>query len=285
MGHLPRLRRGKKKSELGLPEGDAEVSRVSVTARVVTTPALAAPSAEDAARAHGIDPAAAAAVLGETATPEETAAPAESGSTEEEGEENIYEVMKQHMRRKQEEIEAKNAQIRAQRTGGGRPAPAQPAAPAGPLPVEKAGDLSDLNGVWRAARNYLLANARMLESVLGGCTRVTGLTTDPAEVVLEVPKTQERFTNDKARAKLEEALRSVTELPLRLRVEFVDPPRGVTPAGMQPGGPGPSAPAATAQRVPPEVIEAVKKQPIVQELMKKLDATVTQVEMLGTGEE
>ena len=29
----------------------------------------------------------------------------------------------------------------------------------------------------------------------------------------------------------------------------------------------------------------MKKQPIVQELMKKLDATVTQVEMLGTGEE
>ena len=136
-------------------------------------------------------------MLGETAAPGETAALPESAPARRRRGENIYEVMKQHMRRKQEEIEAQMP--RCGRKGrGGRPGPMQPAAPTGPRPVEKAGRLSDLNGVWQAARNYLLANSRMLESVLGDCSRVTGPTTDPSEVALEIPKTQERFTTTRA---------------------------------------------------------------------------------------
>jgi hypothetical protein len=244
-------------------------------------------SAEEAARAHGIDPEAAAAVLG--STPAAPAGPAESLSAsegDEEGEENIYEVMKQHMRRKQEELEARNAQIRQQRAAGGRPGPGGmrtgPQEPPRPVEVPRARDLADLEGVWNSARQYLAANARILETVLGGCTRVAALTTSPAEVTLEISKTQERFTNDRAKAKLEEALRAVTGLNLRLHVHFVDTPQAVRGGEGVPGMP--AAPAATVQRVPPEIIEAVKKQAVVQELMKRFDATVTQVELLGTGE-
>jgi hypothetical protein len=160
-------------------------------------------------------------------------------------------------------------------------------APAAAPVVQKVTDLSDLAGVWRAARNYLSQHARMLESVLGHVTKVHRLQPGEAgvlggaEVLLHVANTQERFTNDRARAKLEEALRAVTGLPLKLLVEFVEaeaPPPGVVGVVGAAGG---AAPLATAQRIPPEVMEAVKSQPLVQELMKRFDATVTNVEMMG----
>ncbi len=45
-----------------------------------------------------------------------------------------------------------------------------------------------------------------------------------------------------------------------------------------------AAPSATARRIPPEVLDAIKQQPLVQELMKRLDASVVHVEMLNTDE-
>lgn len=281
MPPLPRPPRGKKKSELAsppLPPGES--SRVSVTSHIVHPPSHA-----DAARAHGIDPAAAAAVLGtQPLSPEDAAAPP---TAEDDAEENIYEVMKQHMRRKQEELEAKNAQMRQQRAAGqgGRPGPAgRPAAPQ-PAPepeIPRVADLANLDAVWAAARQYMLAKARIIESVLGGCTRILSLTTNPPEAVLEMPSTQKGFANERARLKLEEILRLLTGLPLKVRLEFVEVarrPAHAADAGM------PAAPAATVQRVPPEIIDAVKKQPVIQELMKRFDATVTQIELLGTGDE
>ena len=127
--------------------------------------------------------------------------------------------MKQHMARKREEMEAQNAQLRQQR-GHGRPVAHAPVPP----PVEKAADLTDLPGVWIAARNYLAQNARLLESVLGGCSRLEALDTAAGQATLAIPNTQRNFTNDRARAKLEEALRAVTDLPLKLQVNFVEPP-------------------------------------------------------------
>ncbi len=179
--------------------------------------------------------------------------------------------MKQHMARKKEELDAQHAQLKH---GHRPPAPSAPA----PRPVEKAPDLADLPGVWLAARNYLLANARLLESVLGNTARIESLNPAAAEVTLAIPNTQRNFTNDKARAKLEEALRAVTDLPLKLHVNFVEPP--AAPAGSHYAGNSYNLPQAAAQRIPPEVMDAVKKQPVIQELMKRLDATVTQVEIL-----
>ena len=211
------------------------------------------------------------------ATPS-AAAPAENGAPEGEPEENIYEVMKQHMARKREEIEAQQAQRRHGQHGHG-PHAAVPAAPA-PKPVEKAADLTDWAGVWVAARNYLTANARLLESVLGHSTSIGALSVTTQEATLLIPRAHTGFVNEKARAKLEEALRAVTDLPLKVSLQFTEQALAAPPTeGM--GAP----PLAAAQRVPPEVMEAVKKQPIVKELMKRLDATVTQVGILEGGEE
>jgi hypothetical protein len=207
---------------------------------------------------------------------------------EEEGEENIYEVMKGHMRRQKEELEAKNAALRQQQqaAGGGRasgrPGPMGQAAPPAKPTFEKVRDVSDLHGVWAAARNYLSGVARYLDSVLGHCCTVGALDPSTGEATLLVPSTQRGFTNEKARAKIEEALRAVTGLGIKLIVEFTQEEQKAPPPadGSQPGVAG-----AAAQRVPAEVMEAVKQQKVVQELMKRLDATVVNVELLGTGEE
>jgi hypothetical protein len=210
--------------------------------------------------------------------------PSTATNDEPEREESIYEIMKQEMLRKKEEQEVKNAQWKQQqRTGpNGRPASGRPPTPAPPAPpaIEKVANLADLSAVWAAARNYLVAHARILESVLGNCTRIESLNPEAGEVVLAIPTTQRNFTNDKAQARLEEALRTVTGLPLKLQIQFVDAP---TPApgsiiGVMPLG-------QAAQRIPPEIMQAVISQPLIQKLMTRLDATVTQVEILGSAAE
>jgi hypothetical protein len=192
--------------------------------------------------------------------------------------------MKQTMARQKQAQDSQNAALKQQRANGsGRPGPAHPA-PAAPPAIRRVTDLSDLLAVWTAARGYLAANARLLESVLGPCTRVKSLLLEPApELTLAIPQTQEKFTNERAQAKLEEALRAVTGITLKLKVEFVEPPEGeigVAPAGM-PGGNGPGF---ASQRVPPELMETVTRQPVVKALMTRLDAVVTSVEMLRESE-
>ncbi|HUO10473.1 MAG TPA: hypothetical protein VM008_19365 [Phycisphaerae bacterium] len=201
-------------------------------------------------------------------------------------EENIYEVMKAHMRRQKEELEAKNAQLRQQQRAAGRPGPGNrpPAAATPEQPViQKVADLADLPAIWSATRQYLHSAARYLESVLGHCCKIHSL--DPAtnDAVLLVPAVQRGFTNEKARAKIEEALRAVTDRPLKLTLQISDEePTPTQSSTLSPQSS--SAPAATAQRIPPEVIEAVKEQPLVKQLMKNLDATVVHIEMLNTDE-
>lgn len=192
-------------------------------------------------------------------------------------EENIYEVMKAHMRRQKEELEAKNAAAKA--SGGkplaGRPGPVRPAAPPAPPPVELVKNLGDMAAVWEGARNWLGAHARYLESVLGHCCGVTSIDRETGEAVVRVPVTQRGFTNEKARTKIEEALRAVTGLGLKVVLAFseeVTPP----PAPLEAGG----GQTQASRRIPPEVEEAVKQQPVIQKLMKALDAHVTQIEMV-----
>jgi hypothetical protein len=152
---------------------------------------------------------------------------------------------------------------------------------AAPARVERVTDLTDTGAIWKAARGYLAANARYFENILGQVTRVHELRMPEGaspEVLLHISSVQRNFVNDRVRGKLEEALRAVTGLSLKLQVEFVEaepPPPGI-------GGPGSGATLSSAQRVPPEVMEAVKSQPLVQELMKRFDAAVTNVELLGT---
>ncbi len=208
--------------------------------------------------------------------------PPKGGTTsdEPEQEENIYEVMKQHMTRQKEELDARNAAARqGQRPANGRPGPAPAEAPR-PI-IQRVTNLTDLPAVWTAARGYLAVNARNLETVIGGCTRVDALSLETSEITLVIPQRFQNWTNDKARAKLEEALRAVTGLTLKLQVQFIDMPAEPPPGAI---GTTDAAAGLAAQRVPPELLAAVKSQPLIQELMKRLDATVTQVEMLQTAE-
>jgi hypothetical protein len=229
-----------------------------------------------------IDPEAAAAVLGTPPAPPpaENAVPSTAGLDIDEGdEENIYEVMKAHMRRQKEELEAKNAAARQHARTAGRPGPGGAAPPKPPEP-ERVSNLADTAAVWAAARRWLSANARYLESVLGHCCSVETLHPDTGDATLRVPANQRGFTNEKARAKIEEALRAVTGVGVKLALTITDDP--APPPGAAAGTP--AAPTQAAQRVPPEIIEAVKQQPVIQQLMKSLDATIVQVELLGAGD-
>jgi hypothetical protein len=192
-------------------------------------------------------------------------------------EENIYEVMKDHMRQKKEETDARYAAERQARAAG-RPGPSS--AQAAPAPtIEKVRDVTDLPAVWNAARNYLANSARYLDSVLGHCCHVESLNADTGEAIIMVPGTQKGFANEKARLKLEEALRAVTGLGIRLALQFTEETRTPADQGPEASRSGVSA-GPVSQRVPAEVIDAVKQQRVVQELMKRLDATVTSVEII-----
>jgi hypothetical protein len=191
---------------------------------------------------------------------------------EDEREESIYEVMKQTMARQKEELEARNAAQRQQQRPYGRPAAP---VPAGAPVVQKAANLADLAGVWAAARAWLAANARLLESVLGSCSQIDSLNQQTGELLLLIPNHYRGYANDKGKPRLEEALRAVTGLPVKLNVQFTD--QVVTPPAGAAGGDGA---VGVAQRIPPEIMEAVNNQPVVKALMKRLDATVTQVEIL-----
>ena len=196
--------------------------------------------------------------------------------------------MKAHMRRQKEELEAKNAQFRQQQraaNAGGRPGPMRAPAPATPAneppPVQKVADPTDLPALWSAARHYLQRAAQTLERVLGHCCKIHSLDTATNDAILLIPANLSGFTNEKARAKIEEALRAITDRPLKLTLQISDEePPTAGPTANLPNTP--SAPAATVQRIPPEVIDAVKDQPIVKQLMKNLDATVVHIEMLNT---
>jgi hypothetical protein len=183
--------------------------------------------------------------------------------------------MKGHMQRKKEEADARHLAERQAARLSGRPGPVGAAPPAPPV-IEHVQNVGDLLAVWTAARKYLASAARYLDSVLGHCCHVEALDAQSGEAVLFVPGNQKGFANEKARAKMEEALRAVTALPVRLSLRFgEEESRPAAADNSRDGIPGPAS-----QRVVAEVIEAVKQQRIVRELMKRLDATVTSVEMI-----
>ncbi|GEM_PF-3421372 len=275
------------------------LGRVKKKSETVRTEGVTAPPREVA-----IDPAAAAAVLGEVAGTGQTQPNMPSGpppasaslgmppDAEPEGEESIYEVMKSHMRQKKEELEARNAQTRQEGVGGagrpgprpmGRPGPVMPAAVQA-APVEMVADLGNLAAVWAAARKLF----GYLDRTLGYEGRLESLNAETGETMAWMPANLKGFANEKARAKIEESLRAVTGKGIRLSLVF--PEVAHDPAGGAKGNDaarfgGPAAPPTPqAQRIPPKVKDDVENNPVVQELMKKLDANVVNIELLNTEE-
>ncbi|HVX86229.1 MAG TPA: hypothetical protein VH253_15710 [Phycisphaerae bacterium] len=213
-------------------------------------------------------------LAGGNASPADAPAPEESALLEEDvNEENIYEVMKAHMRRQKEELDAKNLAAKQQSRAPGRPGAQPPAPPAAPEPAVNP---ADLPAVWAAARRWLQANASYLERVLGHCCSVAALDPATGDALLHLPANQRGFANERARLKLEEALRAVTRLPIKLALHFT--------ASTAPPPPPANTPDLATQRIAPELLAAVKDQPLVKQLMKNLDATVVHIEMLNTND-
>ena len=74
----------------------------------------------------------------------------------------------------------------------------------------------------------------------------------------------------------------MTGLGIRLGLRFVVDETPAPTGESSHGGAG--AHSTAGRRIPPEVIDAIKQQPVIQQLMKRLDATVVHVEMLHTEE-
>jgi len=147
--------------------------------------------------------------------------------------------------------------------------------PSSPV-IEKVENCGDLQAVWGAVRKYLASTARYIDNMLGHCCRIESLDAESLDAVLFVPGNQKGFANEKHRLKIEEGLRVVTGLTIKLSLRFgeevVKAPDADTSGGI------------VTQRVPPEVFKAVEAQPVIKELIKKLDAKVVNVELMGTGE-
>ncbi len=200
--------------------------------------------------------------------------------------------MKAHIQKKKDELDktpsrwnpagANGSALRpaASARPGPNPVPAAPPAPT--APPEIFNNFSDPAGLWQATRRHLSLHAHLLETVLGECAHISAINPESREITLTLPASQRNFTNDRAKSKLEEALRSVTAHPFRLLLEFTeiepDPARkniGITRAGL-PGAPPPAA----AQRIPPELMTAIRDQPLIRELTARFDAVITLVEIL-----
>lgn len=203
------------------------------------------------------------------------------------------------MRRQKDELDAHNAQLRQQQAprGYGRPGPAgrpgpghAPPAPAPAAPIEMIADLGNLVAVWLAARKHLIATGcKYLETTLGHLGRLETLNPTTGEASIWIPANQRGFANEKARVKIEESLRDVTGKGIKLTFTFPDPAASseadraaeAARAGMPAAGGGT---ITQAHRVSPETQEAVENAPVVQELMKRLDARIVNIELLNTDE-
>jgi len=273
-------------STMQRPLFDALLVRLALSEQFSTVRELLADGAAagDAAKKKS-DSELTASVPAKSLPPLEPPPPAPPVADEPDGEESIYDTMKAHILAKKEELEKSNTRWKPGSPGGARPTPVNGVhKPAAPEPVEIVRDLSNLPAIWEAARQYLSIHARLLENVLGGCGRIAAVDQAQGELTLTLPASQRNFTNDKARAKLEEAIRAVTEKPWRLKVEFIETSEAAGTGAIGVVGPGAAGASGlgVAQRVPPELLEAIRNQPLIKELAKRFDAAITQVEVLST---
>ncbi len=122
---------------------------------------------------------------------------------------------------------------------------------------------------------------------------------DPAagEATLIIPAHLKAYANERIGEKIAQSLRAVLGCPMKLTLI---PSEEAAPAAQGraatrtagPSAPSPYAaptashvPSQSAQRVPPEVIDAVRSAPLVRQLIERLGGDVTLVEMIEKTEE
>jgi hypothetical protein len=155
--------------------------------------------------------------------------------------------------------------------------------------VEPVGD-NDLQGVWRTLMELMTAHGPMLQSLLAGgnLARV-----EADHVVIRYSKKNETFTKilerNGKKDLVREGLAKILGRPVGLRFEIVEdqveeaptqavvpPARPVMRAVSPPPPPEPAGPPAI--RITPELVEEMKKDPLVAAVMEKLNATPVKIE-------
>ncbi len=225
----------------------------------------------------------------------EAPAPSAQDFDADDAEDSIYEVMKQKLIEQRQELETRNAQMRQQGQSGrpaarppstyGRPATG-PAAQGPAAPVfEKVTDFTNLINVWMAARKHLIATgSKYIETTLGHDGKLESLSLVTWDASVWIPPHHSAWANEKARVKIEESLRAVTGKGVHVAFHCPDPVAGQGSEGARFAPPPPNSAGGAGQRVAPEVVDAVKNQPLVRELMKRLDASVVHIEVADSGE-
>jgi DNA polymerase-3 subunit gamma/tau len=309
--------RSLKSSTMGRPLFDALLVRLSLSDQFSSirqilsdapqTAPAAAPAASSAQKKNDIAP---------PAAPPAQAAD-EAPPPEDDREESIYDIMKQHMARKDDERNAawaarqagqpqeippsapesapeaseplsfaaqmKNqlaqaARPQPQRPMGGRPGPIQQPQTAAPSPaVEIIADIANLEAVWQAAQNHLAANKA--RSVVDMIGGSARLENfSPDAATLCIPSKLKNYVGEKIRTRIEESLRIVTAKNPKLAISYYELAEDDS---LRP----PSGAATTIARVPPKVEEAVRNSPVITNILEKLGGDVSSIELIEQNEE
>jgi DNA polymerase-3 subunit gamma/tau len=139
--------------------------------------------------------------------------------------------------------------------------------------TEPAGDL------WQAVRTQLITNQNSsLEMVLGG--KVTIGHQQDGQIELIAPQSLQASCSPTATAKVTEALKVVLQLPaVTVQWRFIESAPTARPA-LAPRRPGTPTPPPSATRIDPEVMQQIKAQPVIKELMDQIGVSITSVEPL-----
>lgn len=139
--------------------------------------------------------------------------------------------------------------------------------------TESAGDL------WQSVRAQLIANQNSsLEMVLG--SKVTIGQQQDGQIELIAPQSLQASCSPTATAKVTEALKVVLQLPaVTVQWRFIDAAPTARPA-IAPRRPGTPTPPPSATRIDPEVMQQIKAQPVIKELMDQIGVSITSVEPL-----
>jgi len=192
--------------------------------------------------------------------------------------------------------------------------PAPPVAPPAPEPVPEppadvpvaegdgggsgegagGGGGGDLPALWQAVcKNLLETKAGSINTMLGTRARLQSCTAD-GQALLIIPGHLRAYANDRIRDRIAESFANVLGRTVRLTLLPSEEAAPAAPNRPLSGGGAARSPAAyaspanvpqAAARVPPEVINAVRSAPLVQQLMERFGGDVTLVEMLEKAED
>ena len=193
---------------------------------------------------------------------------------------SVFQEMKQALQRGAATVQATAATV----TPGGRPRVAPPAnggpvtPPAAPVEPSITAAPTGPASLWSLVRSRLVADKNgSIDTILAANSKLVSCDKAAGEATVEIPPHLESYAQDRPRQLLEEAFSAVigraTRVTFTIATEATARPDAVRRA------------SPVAQRVPPELLDAVRATPIVQRIIETLGGDVTTVEILGSGNE